>query len=194
MTAWDKFFDEKIREISKENYVLDVGGGTKFGKGMKEYEPLFAGKKYITMDKEPTYQPDVVGDIHNIPLESNSVDAVICKAVLEHVEDPPKAIAEVHRILKPAGKALFYVPFLYPYHAKKGVYKDFYRFSKDGIEYLFRNFSKLEYIRVRDFFEMWFNLLPRPFNQPARIFGRLLDKLISSGGNQTSGFNIFAIK
>ena len=194
MTIWDKFFDEKIREIAKGNYILDVGGGIKLGKGMENYAVLFQGKKYVTLDKEPKYQPDMIGDIHSIPLPDACVDAVICKAVLEHVEQPQRAVDEVRRILKPGGQAFFYVPFLYPYHAERGVYKDFYRFSKDGVEYLFRDFSKMEYVGVRNFFEMWFNLLPRPLNQPTRVLGRLLDQLITSRGNQTSGFNIFVIK
>lgn len=194
MTSWEKFFDEKIREVAKETYILDVGGGIKFGKGMKQYAALFAGKKYLTLDKEPRYEPDIIGDIHAIPLEDSSVEAVICKAVLEHVEEPAQAIAEIYRILKPGGKAFFYVPFLYPYHAERQVYKDYYRFSKDAVEYLFRNFSHLEYIKVRGFAETWLNFLPFGLNRLFVPFGRVLDKFIKHSGNQTSGFNIFVIK
>ncbi|OGE78109.1 MAG: hypothetical protein A2751_03020 [Candidatus Doudnabacteria bacterium RIFCSPHIGHO2_01_FULL_46_14] len=194
MTSWEKFFDEKIREIAKENYIVDVGSGLKFGKHMKQYETLFAGKKFLTFDKEGTYRPDIVGDIHAIPLPDASVDAVLCNAVLEHVEEPGKAVAEIHRILKPGGKAFFYVPFLYPYHAEKRIYKDFYRFSKDGVEYLLRNFSKLEYVPVRGFAEMWLYFLPFRLNRLLSPVGRILDSLLKRGGNQTSGFNIFVIK
>lgn len=194
MTPWEKFFDEKIREIAKTDYILDVGGGIKFGKGLQDYASLFAGKKFVTLDKERTYQPDILGNVHDIPLPDTSVDAVICKAVLEHVEDPPKAIAEILRILKPGGKALFYVPFLYPYHAEAGVYKDYYRFSRDAVEYLFRNFAKLEYVSVRGFAETYFYLLPFRLNRVLAPLGRFLDKFFKRGGNQTSGFNIFVIK
>lgn len=194
MTPWNKFFDEKIREIAKSDYILDVGGGIKFGKGLQEYAKLFSGKKYVTLDKEPTYRPDLVGDIHHIPLADSSVDAVICKAVLEHVEEPHRAVGEIYRILKSEGKALFYLPFLYPYHARHQVYKDYYRFSKDAVEYLFRNFRKLEYVPVRGFFETWLNFLPAGLNRFFSPFGRFFDFLIKRGGDQTSGFNIFVIK
>ena len=194
MSIWEKFFDEKIREIARENYILDIGGGIKFGKAMSGYAGLFAGKKYLTLDKDPKYQPDIVGDIHAIPLDDGSVDAVICKAVLEHVEEPHKAVAEIHRILKPGGKALFYVPFLYPYHAERGIYKDYYRFSRDAVEYLFRDFSKLEYVTVRGFVETLTNFLPWGLNRILAPLARLVDSFIKSSGNQTSGFNIYAIK
>ena len=65
MTGWDKFFDEKMREIAQTNYILDAGGGTKFGKGLKRYQGLFEGKKYVTLDKDPSTNPDIVGDIHD---------------------------------------------------------------------------------------------------------------------------------
>ena len=195
MTPWEKFLDEKVREIAEENYILDVGGGIKFGKGMKSYLGLFAGKRYVTLDKEEKYHPDIVGDIHEIPLPDNSVDAVICKSVLEHVEEPRKAVLEVYRILKPGGKAFFYVPFLYPYHAERQVYSDFFRFSKDAVQYLFRKFSKLEYVPVRGFWETWFYFLPYRFNRIfAPTLGRLLDKLKKQSGNQASGYHIFVIK
>ncbi|TSA45583.1 class I SAM-dependent methyltransferase, partial [bacterium] len=164
------------------------------GKGMRKYEALFAGKKYVTLDKEAKYQPDLVGDVHAIPLPDSSVDAVICKAVLEHVEEPGRAVGEIYRILRPGGKALFYVPFIYPYHAEKGVYKDFYRFSKDAVEYLFRDFSKVEYIGVRGRFETLINFLPFGINRVFARIGRLLDAIFKKSGNQVSGYNIFVIK
>lgn len=194
MRPWDKFFDEKIHEIARSDYILDIGGGVKFGKGLNKYAELFANKRFVTLDKEPKYNPDIVGDIHDIPLPDSTVDAVICKAVLEHVERPERAVEEVLRVLKPGGKALFYVPFLYPYHAERGVYKDFYRFSKDAVEYLFRSASKLEYVPVRGFFETWFYFLPFRLNRLLSPLGRFLDAAVKQSGNQTSGFSIFVTK
>jgi len=194
VTKWEEFFEEKVKEISQGEFILDVGGGLRLGKGMERYKDLFEGKKYVVLDKEASFKPDIVGDIHDIPLKDRSVDAVICKAVLEHIEEPSIAVAELHRILKPGGKALFYVPFLYPYHAERGVYKDYYRFSKDAVEYLFRNFSKLEYVPVRGFVETWFHFLPWKLNRILTPLGRFIDNILNRGQNQTSGFNIFVVK
>ena len=49
------------------------------------------------MDYDDTTGADVVGDIHNIPLKNESIDAVICSSVLEHAENPIVAMKEIHR-------------------------------------------------------------------------------------------------
>ena len=161
---WQKFWDEKIKDIAKTSkVVLDVGGSKRFQKGMKEYKDLFSNHDYKTLDIVAEYKPDIIGDIKNIPLPDESVDAVICRAVLEHIDEPFKAVAEMNRILKPGGKCLVSLPFLYPYHAEVGYYGDFYRFTQDGIKYMFRNFSKIEVCKIRGIFGTLVNLLPVKF-------------------------------
>lgn len=194
MTAWEKFYDEKIKSIALTASVLDIGGGLKFGKYLAVYKDLFDGKEYICLDKEPTYKPDVVADIHNLPFKNERFDAVYCNAVLEHVENPLQAVSEIYRVLKPQGQALVYVPFLYPYHAEKGIYKDFYRYTRDGIEYLFREFSDVEICPVRGFFETLLYFLPKVNKILAPSLGRFLDSLFKQRGNQASGYHIWAVK
>ena len=192
--SWDVFTEEKMKMIASSANVLDVGGGIKLGKGLSAYEKLFSKTDYKTLDIDSAYDPDILGDIHQIPLPDASFEAVICKAVLEHVWDPGLAVREIYRILKPGGKCLVYVPFLYPYHAGHG-YKDYYRFSRDGIRYLFRNFSSLEIEPVRGFWETWFYFLPYKLNKVfSPTLGRFLDQLKKQSGNQASGYNIFAVK
>lgn len=63
--------------------------------------------KTSTLDSEYTdYQFDLI----KIDLPDNHVDIVLCIHVLEHIEDDVKAMAEIYRILKPGGWALFMVP------------------------------------------------------------------------------------
>ena len=40
------------------------------------------------------------------PIESESVDLVICDSVLEHLEEPAAFFAEAHRVLKPGGHSV----------------------------------------------------------------------------------------
>lgn len=47
------------------------------------------------------------GSILDINIEDNSFDFAIIRLVLEHLDDPKKAIKEVKRILKPNGVAVF---------------------------------------------------------------------------------------
>ena len=46
------------------------------------------------------------GDAHQLPFEVNSFDVVYCRYVLEHVAKPDAVLAEMHRVLKPGGRAL----------------------------------------------------------------------------------------
>lgn len=192
---WQKFWDKKVGEIAKScHIILDVGGGKRFQKGMKRYEPLFKNSDYKTLDNVPDYSPDILGDIKNIPMGDNSVDAVICLSVLEHIDEPLKAVSEIYRILKPGGKCLVALPFLYSYHANKGYYKDFYRFTEDGVRYLFKNFSSLEICKIRGGIETIIYLLPIKFlRKVGSPIARLLDKIFTSR-NQTSGYNVYLIK
>ncbi|MBU2472950.1 class I SAM-dependent methyltransferase [Patescibacteria group bacterium] len=192
MTSWNKFFEEKIREIAKEKNVLDIGGGFRFQKGLDKYKDLFNNVNYKTLDIKSKYHPDIIGDIHSLSMKDESIDAIICKAVLEHVYDPQKAINEMYRVLKKQGKCLVYVPFLYPYHGEKDGYKDYYRYTKDGIEYLFRKFSSIEICPVRGNLETVINLTPLRSLNILNSLIRILDRFFS--GQQSSGYNVFLIK
>ncbi len=52
----------------------------------------------------------VIADLTEIPLESDSVDLIICSEVIEHVENRPKALDELRRVLKNDGKIIFSMP------------------------------------------------------------------------------------
>lgn len=193
--AWEKFFDEKVKEIasycrSRKGKILDLGGGEPFMKHMSHYKSLFDGLEYLVVDNVAKYKPDIVADITQLPMEDNFADAVICKAVLEHVSEPHQAVAEIYRVLKPGGKALIYVPFLYSYHGNKD-YKDYFRYTPDGLNYLFRDFSSVEIIPVRGAIETWLYLLPFKSVRKLSPLVRSFDKKTN---NQASGYSLWAVK
>jgi len=47
-----------------------------------------------------------LGDLQNPPIEPQSVDLVILSQALHHAQEPAKAIASAHRILKPGGQVM----------------------------------------------------------------------------------------
>jgi ubiquinone/menaquinone biosynthesis C-methylase UbiE len=52
----------------------------------------------------------VMGDIHAIPLPSARADRARTDRLLQHVEDPPRALAEVRRVLRPGGRLVMAEP------------------------------------------------------------------------------------
>ena len=71
--------------------------------------------------------------LESVPVRDSSFDAIICNAVLEHVENPDSILSEFHRILKDGGYLYICVPFMQPEHKDP---KDFRRYTKDGLRKL----------------------------------------------------------
>jgi len=95
----------------------------------------------IAFDVYQSPHVDFLADVHNIPLESESVDSVWIQAVLEHVLSPEQAVREIWRILKPGGIVYAETPFMQQVHEKA---YDFTRFTHSGHRWLFRNFEEID--------------------------------------------------
>jgi len=204
MSPWDKFAHEKLTKIfTEKSSVIDIGGGlralkskgNRYDKKRAWLIPLIEKVDYKVLDPVPDYKPDIVGDIHNLSFSDNSLESIVCLAVLEHVEDPIKAAKEMFRVLKPGGYLYVYVPFLYYYHAEKGYYGDYWRFTKDSLKYIFRDFSSIEIESVRGAIETWIYISPlgriKILNKLAGFLDRITGKINS---NQVSGYNVFLVK
>jgi ubiquinone/menaquinone biosynthesis C-methylase UbiE len=187
------FINKKMKALASEELIIDVGGGKPFQKQMKQYKDLFEDKKYFSVDYEYHYRPTVVGDAHQLPIKSNSVKAVVCKAVLEHVPNPRRVVDELYRISRKGGKVLVYVPFLYPYHGDK-YYKDYFRFSHDGLKELFKEWSRVELQPVRGYFETVTFLFPSPVKAFLIHASRIVDRLVKVTTYQVSGYYLYAEK
>lgn len=194
---YKKFIDKKIAEIAKEKIVLDIGGGGRFTKWLSKYKNLFENCDYKTMDFDDSTGADIVGDIHNIPIKDESIDAIICSSVLEHVENPIISVREIHRILKKGGKLFVHIPSIYPYHARSGHYHDYWRFFDDTINLLFKDFSKVEFVKRGAYFKAIFFFLP--FQHRLRFIidplAWFLDTLFKTEKRSTTaGYYIYAVK
>jgi len=91
--------------------VLDVWCGS------RPYESLFpAGTRYVGLDVEgnPYGVADVVSD-ELLPFPSESFDLVLCIEAFQWIPDPPHAVAEFRRVLRPGGTALVTLPFGFEY-------------------------------------------------------------------------------
>lgn len=127
------------KEVDPNPTVLIVGGGT-IGSGN---DALYGDPavRLIAFDVYCSPLTQFVADGHRIPFRNQCVDAVLVQAVLEHVLDPWRVVAEIHRVLRPGGVVYAETPFLQQVH--EGAY-DFTRFTESGHRYLFRNFALVD--------------------------------------------------
>jgi len=49
----------------------------------------------------------VMGDVHELPFDDASFDVVYGRYILEHISNPPGALKEAYRVLRPNGKIYF---------------------------------------------------------------------------------------
>jgi len=136
-----------IRRIAKEHAcgtLVDIGCGT------KPYQSIFElyVHRYIGIDlkksKKRKLYADIVADAYHTSMKDASCELVLCSEVLEHLEDPGKALTEIYRILKEDGIAIVTTPFFWHIHEPP---RDFYRFSEYGLQYLFRE-ARFEIIEI----------------------------------------------
>ncbi len=79
-------------------------------------------------------------NVMGLPYKNGRFDEILCENLLEHVEDPFKAVSELRRVLKKGGRIRGEVPMFHPYHSNR----DYWRFTHQGIELLFKDFSKIQ--------------------------------------------------
>jgi len=119
--------------------VLVVGGGI-LGFGME----ALVDRPWLEIVETDVYlgpRTAVVCDAHDLPFADASFDAIVIQAVLEHVIDPVRVVAEAHRVLRPNGLLYSEVPFMQQVH--EGAH-DFTRWSLTGHRRLLRDFDELD--------------------------------------------------
>jgi ubiquinone/menaquinone biosynthesis C-methylase UbiE len=88
--------------------LVDIGGGTgNYSRALRD-----EGWEPVVVDREPEMLAraaakgleTIEGDAQRLPLEDASVDAAMLVSMLHHVEDPPAALAEARRVLRPGGR------------------------------------------------------------------------------------------
>ena len=135
--AW---LEKTLRNIPDGLTILDAGAGE------GQFKPFCSHLTYISQDfgeytgegavglqtgKWDTTGIDIVSDIVSIPLSDGSVDAIMCTEVLEHIPDPPAAIEEFARLIRPGGHLIITAPFtslthFAPFHFASGLSRFFY--------------------------------------------------------------------
>ncbi len=148
LTTWSINFPQERHAVivadraSREpapRLVLVVGAG--FGNPVVERLRALPDTDAISFDLRGAEGVDLVADGHAMPFADDSVDVVVIQAVLEHVMDATRVVAEIGRVLRPGGLVYSDTPFLQPYHADP---TDWQRFTLPGHRLLFRDFAEIE--------------------------------------------------
>lgn len=149
-----KFF---LKYINKNDYLLDMGCSIGSCRTFKEK----LNENHHTLDLNSKLNPTYIADAQNFVKKlklNNKFDVVMSIGLLEHIQEPQKVVRECYNCLKSGGHAIHWVPFIYRVHASYG---DYWRFTSDGLKYLFRDFKEVEIIPTGGFF----SVLARMFNE-----------------------------
>jgi SAM-dependent methyltransferase len=125
------FFNNTVRSISVRGKVIDIGAGAN-----PQYQALMPkepGAQFESIDRLTGDTTDF--EVDALPYTTASYDTVLSMNVLEHIYNYKWHLAELIRILKPGGKFVMFVPFLYMYHpGHSDGLLDCHRYTRDALE------------------------------------------------------------
>jgi SAM-dependent methyltransferase len=161
--------ERRVRAFARETapgmLVLDAGAGS------SPYRRWFAHAGYEAADMVQLPGTDVpldyVSDLTAIPVEDGRFDRILCSQVLEHVPNPPRVLAELHRVLKPGGRILCSTPLFYEEHQKP---YDFYRYTQFALRRLFEE-AGFQVVAI-EWLEGYFGTVSYQFDQMVRHLPR----------------------
>lgn len=125
---------EGLPSASGRLVVLDVGGRgrpylallrERLGAARRPLDHLVIG---------PGPGADVRGVAESLPMRDGAAGLVLCTQVLEHVDRPPAAVAEMARVLAPGGACLLTTHGTWFYHPDP---EDYWRWTSAGLRRLF---------------------------------------------------------
>ena len=122
---------EELLRSHAQGVVLDVGCSDRWVQKALSDECRYVGIDYPTTGRD-LYRssPDIFCDAAKLPISDGSIDTVTILDVLEHIAEPQKALAEMGRVLKPGGRLILTMPFLYPIHDEP---HDYQRYTSAGL-------------------------------------------------------------
>jgi SAM-dependent methyltransferase len=115
-----KVYEDYVQgRLAESSTLLDAGCG-RDAPILKKFIGKAQSLIGVDLEDKGNVPPDILylqGDISCINVGGSTIDLVMSRAVLEHIEDPVKVFKEINRILKPGGGFIFLAPNLWDYSA-----------------------------------------------------------------------------
>ena len=146
-----RFVEDVAKNMATGISILDAGAGESV------YKKHFSHCNYKAIDlavgesRWNYANLDYVGHLHEMPIENEVFDAVLCTQVLEHLEWPRESVKEMHRVLKPGGKLFMTVPMAQDEHQ---IPYDFFRYTSFGLNSICKHAGFRE-VHVTPFGGLW---------------------------------------
>ena len=155
-----RFVEETAGALAPGSSVLDAGAGECVYKRFFSHCDYRAIDLAVGEEKWNYGNLDYVGPLHDMPIPSDSFDAVLCTQVLEHAEWPRESVKEMYRVLKPGGRLFITVPMSQGEHQ---IPYDFFRYTSYGLRSMCRHagFGAVEVRPFGGLLTRWAYELPR---------------------------------
>ena len=147
----NRFVENVATSLPTGSSILDAGAGESI------YKKFFSHCNYKAIDlavgesRWNYANLDYVGFLHEMPIENEMFDAVLCTQVLEHLEWPRESVKEMHRVIKLGGKLYMTVPMAQNEHQ---VPYDFFRYTSYGLESICKH-AGFNDIKITPFGGLW---------------------------------------
>lgn len=157
-----RWLKKHFKTSRKRDVLLDLGCG------QRPYFDLYKNCYNKTIGAEhpdapfPKSSIDIYCEATSIPLESESIDTILCTEVLHDMPEPTQMLDETFRVLKKGGDMILTTPFVVP--VVDGEY-DHYRYTYYGLKYLLKKsgYSVISIQPVGDLFSSTITLWIKPW-------------------------------
>ncbi len=124
------YVDVLQRNVSGD--LLDVGAGTVPYYGVyKDLASTVTATDWSESSHDTSHIDSIVDANAGLPFAAESFDTVLLADVLEHIKEPQRLMGSVSRVLRPNGKLIVFVPFMYGVHEAP---HDYHRYTRYALE------------------------------------------------------------
>lgn len=128
------FFRTCAELIACPEPIVEIGAFQVEGQeAISDLRPYFPGRAYVGCDMRPGPGVERIEDVHDLTFAEGEVGTFVLADTLEHVWNPHRAFAELHRCLREDGVVLFSSVMLFPIHAHP---EDYWRFTPETFRQL----------------------------------------------------------